>query len=354
MSLVHLYLTSEQRGSVLRAMVTMQRWVQGDVDVFAEMAEAGILRDMDGNPLSLSLWSTVVEPALSELASLTAGTAPGVVLDVHDPATHPIGAVAQTLHERLSGLKASKKHRTLAAFPQSMSLHKTGANAFDLHTKTSTPSQGGTLLSASGLTSADVLEHCKTSGAVYKLSFEHKQVHKVLQLMDTYSRLLINQWEYLKELTDDRWEGRRSDWHSAVDHAVKTFKEPWTKYSMNASSGISNAKVHPDAQIVWAVLKSLRHWDMVQRCGYSHRGVSTDGPMRGEQWPLVDGDDSAALDVLPEGAGVIGVRDGFQCLKSYAGQPGQVDERLASSYSLVSLLDAVSYNSAHPEPTPTF
>lgn len=354
MSLVNVYLTAEQRGSVLRALNTMQRWAQGDVGVFAELAEKGILRDADGQPLSLSLWSTVVEPALSELASLVAGTTPGMILDVHDPSTDPVAAVAFALHTQLSGLKVSKKHRSLAAFGQSMDLHKTGVDAFDLYERAPNTSKSGSVLRASGLTSKEVLATCTLPGPLFKLSFDQKDVHKVLGILDIYSRVLMGQWEYLKELTNLRWSDRRSDWHDLVEKAVKEFKAPWTKYSMNASSGISNPKIHPDATIVWNVLKAVRHWDMVHRCGYSHRGVATDAPMRDERWAMVDAQASAGLDSLPIGAGVVGTGQGFQCLEQYGGTPGKVDVRLASSYSLVSLLDAVAYAEKNPAQAPTF
>lgn len=351
MSQVHLYLSASQRESCLRALNTAQRWVQGDVGVFAELADAGFLRNKDGKNLSLSQWSTIVEPALTEYASLAAGTTPGVILDVHDPGVHPLGAVCLQLQQQWAATKMSKKHTTLAALPHDVEVQRTDTDEFDVYKR---DEKGVRRLDSAGLSAKDVAALGQVPGAVFKLSVEHAQVHALMRVLDIYSRILMNQWEYMKELTDDRWEHRRNDWHERVDEAVKSFKEPWTGYSVNASSGIHGQNIHPDAMVVWTVQKAVRHWEMVQRLGYSHRGVSSDAPTSGEAWPLVDGDASASLSILPVGGGILKQRDTFYAVQAYTSQANQAGPALASSYSPVSLLDALAYTQVNPGKAPTF
>lgn len=357
MNQVHLYLSAEQRTSCIRALTTAQRWVQGDIGVFAELADEGILRDKDGKPLSLSQWSTIVEPALTEYANLVAGTIPGIILDVHDPATHPVAAMALQWRINWENVKVSRKCTTLAAMPVNMGLHKKANDCFDIYknkiTKNGT-ANATAALSVTGLTAMQVVEQCVIAKPVFKLSIDRIHVHSLMRVLDIYSRILMNQWEYVKELTDDRYEGRRNDWHDQVEKVVKTFKEPWTQYSMNASSGIYAQTIHADAGIVWNVQKGLRHWDMVQRTGYRHRGVSTDQPMRGEVWPFVDGDMSVDLSVIPVGGGIIYQGTSFFVVSSFF--PDNKAERLslASSYSPVSLLDSFAHMQANPGHAPVF
>jgi hypothetical protein len=218
-----------------------------------------------------------------------------------------------------------------------------------------TPNEAGALLlTGEKLTAEQVVSLCPIHEPTFKLSLDGVKVHTLLRVLDIYSRVLMNQWEYLKELTDDRWDGRRADWHSRNEEAVKSFKEPWTGYSMNASSGIYGPAIHPDAQIVWNVQKAVRHWDCVQRLGYSFRGVSSDAPLRGDQWPMVDGDASAGLLVLPVGGGIIKEGERYYVVEKYTSTTSQAGPSLAVSYSPVSLLDSLAYNQAHPDNTPTF
>lgn len=354
MSQVHLYLSSEQRSACLLALHTTQRWVQGDVGVFAELADADILRDKDGKSLSLSKWSTIVEPALTEYACLAAGTTPGTVLDVHDPATHPLGAMAFQLQEQWGAVKVSRKCSTLAAMPTDMELHKTGDDAFDVYHKMMDKQTAVYTLKASGLNAGQVADQCSINKPIFKMTLDSSLVHPLMRVLDIHSRILMNQWEYLKELTEDLWETRRPNWHELVGASVRAFKEPWTKYSMNASSGIHSEKIHPNAMVVWNVQKALRHWEIVQRLGYSHRGVSSDSPMRGEQWPLVDGQASAGLTVLPVGGGIFHTGQSFVAVQSYTTHKTPPLASLALSYSPVSLLDALAYSQAHPAQAPTF
>ena len=351
MNLVHLYLSAGQRESCLRALNMAQRWTQGDVGVFAELADAGFLRNKDGKNLSLSQWSTIVEPALTDYASLAAGTTPGVILDVHDPGVHPLGAACLQLQQQWAAAKTSKKYTTLAALPDDIEVQRTDTDAFNVYKR---DDKGARKLDAAGLSAKNVAALGQVHGAVFKLSIEHAQVHTLIRVLDIYSRILMNQWEYIKELTDDRWDHRRNDWHERVEEAVKSFKEPWTGYSVNASSGIHGQNIHPDAMVVWTVQKAVRHWEMVQRLGYSHRGVSSDAPMSGDSWPLVDGDASADLLTLPVGGGVLKQKDTFYAVQAYTADGAQTGPALASSYSPVSLLDSLAYTQANPGKAPTF
>lgn len=350
MSQAHLYLSASQRESCLRALNTVQRWTQGDVGVFAELADAGFLRNKDGKNLSLSSWSTIVEPALTEYASLAAGTTPGVILGLHDPETHPLAAICWQLQQQWAAAKVSRKCTTLAALPDDMAIHRVAVQAFDVYKK----EKDLFLLQSKELTPKQVIALCAISTPVFKLSVSQANVHRLMQTLDIYSRILMNQWEYVKELTDDRWQSRRDDWHERVEEAVKAFKQPWTGYSMNASSGIHGPNIHPEAGAVFTVYKALRHWEMVQRLGYTRHGVSTDAPMRGDAWPLVDGDVSVGLDVLPIGAGLVHVGGQYHVMEDYKFMAQPTGKALASSYSPVSLLDSLAYKQAHPDQAPTF
>lgn len=359
MSNVNVYLSAEQRTSCIRALNTTQRWVQGDVGVFAELADEGILKDKDGNPLSLSKWSTIVEPALTEYARLAAGTTPGTILDVHDPATHPVGALALQFRTQLENAKASLTCATMAAMPVDMALHKKENDVFDIYKSKTTKDSTRTpslSLRMSGLTSMQVVEQCIITKPVFKFSIGRLHVHALMRMLDIYSRILMNQWETVKELTDDRYAGRRSDWHDRVEQTIKAFKQPWTQYSMNACSGIYSKTIHADADIVWNVQKGLRHWDMVQRNGYSHRGISTDMPMTHEVWPFVDSSMGADLSVIPVGGGIVYKSSLFFAVPTFVrdgrGPPALVS--LASSYSPVSLLDALAHTQANPSQAQTF
>lgn len=357
MNQVHLYLSAEQRTSCIRALHTAQRWVQGDVGVFAELADEGILRGKDGKPLPLSQWSTVVEPALTEYANLVAGTSPGIILDVHDPATHPVGAMALQWRTNWENVKVSQKCTTLAAMPVNMGLHKKANDVFDIYKNKMAKNGTATataVRSMTDLTATQVVDQCVITKPVFKLSIDRSHVHSLMRILDIYSRILMNQWEYVKELTDDRYEGRRSDWHDQVAKVVKTFKEPWTQHSINASSGIYAETIHADARIVWNVQKGLRHWDMVQRTGYSQRGISTDQPMQSEVWPFVDGDMSADLSVIPEGGGIVHQGTSFFMVSRFFPENRVARTSLASSYSPVSLLDSLAHSHSNPGQAPTF
>lgn len=346
MSQVHLYLSADQRLACLRALRVAECWTRGDVGIFAQLADEGYLRDKNGKPLSLDKWSTLVEPALTEYMVLAAGTTAGSILDVHDPATHPLGAVAHGLQAQWLSVKASKKCTSLAAMPVGMEVHKTADNTFDIYTASAA-------LAHRGIAAKDVVALCTIAKPVFKVALAHSDVHKFIAVLDKYSRMLMNQWEYLKELTEDRWDWKRTNWHECVDRTVRSFKQPWTGFDMNASSGIHGEKLHPDAQTTWEVQKAVRHWEMVQRLGYSHRGTSTDSPMRSEQWPLLDSSLDASLNVLPVGGGIVGHRDSFVAVQDYL-QPPNARIGLASSYSPVSLLNALAYNQAHPGQQPTY
>ena len=350
MNQVHLYLSASQRESCVRALNTAQRWAQGDIGVFAELADAGFLRNKDGKHLSLSLWSTIVEPALTEYASLAAGTTPGAILELHDPATHPIAAICWQLQQHWAGTKVSRKCTTLAALPKDMDIHRTSVQKFDVYKR----SKESCELTLQGATSKQVTTQCNIREPVFKLSVSHTDVHRLMRVLDVYSRILMNQWENLKELTDDRWEHRRNDWHERVEEAVKAFKPSWTGYSMNASSGIYSQNIHPEANVVFSVYKALRHWEMVHRLGYTHRGVSTDAPMRSDEWPFVDGDAGASLETLPVGGGLVYSAGHYHAVEAYKPTANPNGRTLAASYSPVSLLDALAYSQVHPEKTPNF
>lgn len=355
MNQVHLYLSETQRAGCLRALNTAQRWTQGDVGVFAELADEGFLRDKDGKNLSLSLWSTIVEPALTEYASLAAGTTPGVILDVHDPAVHPLGSFCMELQEQWKSVKPSKKHTTLAALPDGVQIHRIDENAFNVYNivrKSGVLGMGEMV--GKGLTEKEVAALGHIPEPVLKVAIDREKVHSFIRVVDVYSRILMNQWDTVKELTDDRWEHRRDNWHGQIEAAVKSFQEPWTGYSLHASSGIHSPNIHPEAKLVWTVQKAIRHWDIVQRLGYSSRGVSSDAPMRGDGWPFVDGDASAGLQMLPIGGGIL--KDGtlYYAVDSYTPGGSQVGLSLASSYSPVSLLDALAYVQKNLNQAPTF
>ena len=347
MNQVHLYLSAEQRLACMRALRMAECWTRGDASIFALMADEGYLRDKDGKPLSLSKWSTLVEPALTEYMVIAAGATAGIVSDVHDPSTHPLGAMSHGLQEAWTAVKVSKKCVSLAALPATMELHKTGPDTFNAYTAPG-------VVAHVGVSAKDILALCRIAQPIFKVSIERGNVHRFIDVLDKYSRLLMNQWEYLKELTEDRWDWRRSNWHDRVESTVRSFKQPWTGFDMNASSGIYSTKLHPDAQLVWSVQKAIRHWEMVQRLGYSNRGNATDAPMRDEKWPLVDSVCDAGLDALPVGGGIVRGRDTFVAVESYKAPDPLARVALASSYSPVSLLNALAYSQAHPGQQPIY
>ncbi len=347
MSQVNLYLSADQRLACLRALRFAECWARGDVSIFAQLADEGYLRDKDGKPLSLAKWSTLVEPALTEYMVLAAGATAGTVLDLHDPSTHPVGAMAHGLQAAWNSVKSSKKCASLSAMPLGMEVHKTAEDAFDVYTAPG-------VLAHSGIAAEDVVGLCTIAKPVFKVALAHSQVHRFMGVLDKYSRMLMNQWEYLKELTEDRWDWKRSHWHESVEGIVRSFKQPWTGFDMHASSGMYSDKLHPDALVVYGVQKAVRHWDMVQRLGYSHRGNATDSPTRSEQWPFLDSSIDASLSVLPVGAGIVGHRDSFVAVQEYLPKEPGARVGLASSYSPVSLLNALAYNQANPGQQPTY
>lgn len=336
---VNLYLTPEQLSACSRALTMAKSWAQGDVSVFLDMVMDGYLRDKNGDPLSLSQWSLLIEPSLTEYARLVVGSTPGVVADVYDPSVHPVARTAHSLLEAWALVKPST-NTSLSAWPIGTSLHKKDSDLFDLHFN-----EGNKV--EMGLNTATVLAQCKVPTDLIKISIDTLMIHQFMSVLDIYSRVLMNQWENLSELTEDRWRSQADVDFDAVRNIVGAFKTPWTGFDMNASSGIYNSKLHSDATVVWNVQRAVRHWDAVHRLGYSRTSTSTDGPMgRGESWPLVDSNASATLECLPIGGGIIGRAGFFTAVENFDAIPNT--KVLARSYSPVSLLDSLSYIQAHP------
>ena len=114
-----------------------------------------------------------------------------------------------------------------------------------------------------------------------QLNSEHCQV--LMKALDLYSRLLIGQFDMLKDTVTD-WK----KWSPKANELIEQLKQEVYGFSSGASYGIHSPEVDDDARVAWDVQQVLRNrlaWDRNPKGGMQ---VSFDSPMKSSEQPLVD------------------------------------------------------------------
>ena len=229
--MLHLYLTTAERDACVKAFDMVTRWTCGDTSVFVDMVLDGRLVKKGGvHPLDLSSWSNVYEPLLSEYARLSVGSTPGMVLDVHDPATHPFAALALLWKKQFQSTPSGVKHTSFAAWPADMAVHKKADNVFDIYTI----SGNHATLNAEHTDAVAILKKCIVPANMHKVAIAVDTVNALIKMLDIYTRVMMHQWEYLQELTEDRWMQNDEVTYDDLRNIVNLFKPTWTGYDVNA------------------------------------------------------------------------------------------------------------------------